>query len=260
GRPAYDDVIQAMSGFAGLFEMRDGAPALAPSIIADKVVGLHVAYAVLAALLNRERNGGNGTAIEVPMFETMAAFSMNEHLDRASFEQDGTFGYARALAPQRKPYRTADGWIAALPYTLRHWQRTLHEIGESELAEAAWLRDAGQRNLRAPELYQVLERALSQRGTAEWLEVFTRLDVPCGLCNTPADLLDDPHLKSVGLFDANFDSPTPVVRTLNQAVRFDEFATQADRAPQTLGAANAELLRELGFSPAEIAVLAGGIV
>jgi crotonobetainyl-CoA:carnitine CoA-transferase CaiB-like acyl-CoA transferase len=257
GRPAYDDVIQAMSGFAGLFGMRDGAPSLTPSIIADKVVGLHVAYAVLAALLHRERNGGNGQAIEVPMFEAMTAFSMNEHLDRASFEVEGTFGYARALAPQRKPYRSADGWIAALPYTLPHWQRTLVEIGEPALAEAAWLRDAGQRNLRAPELYQVLERALTERSTDEWLEVFNRLDVPCGRCNSPDELLKDPHLEAVGLFEAKFDGPTPVIRTLNQAVRFEQIEVEADRAPQPLGAANRELMRELGYSDAEIRQIVG---
>lgn len=255
GRPAYDDVIQAMSGFAGLFEMRDGAPALAPSIVADKVVGLHVAYAVLAALLHRERDGGMGTAIEVPMFEAMTAFSMNEHLDRASFEPDGGFGYARALAPQRKPYRTSDGWIAALPYTLPHWQRTLEAIGETELASAAWLRDPGRRNVRAPELYEVLERALTRRTTAEWLAIFERLDVPCGRVNRPDELLADQHLKAVGLFEARFDRTSPVLRTLNQAVRFADVEALADRPPPRLGADNAELLAEIGFSPDEIAEL-----
>ena len=57
GKPAYDDVIQAASGFAGLFQMRDGAPLYAPTIAADKVSGLHLAYAVMAALLYRERTG-----------------------------------------------------------------------------------------------------------------------------------------------------------------------------------------------------------
>src|SRR5215470_14990610 len=69
GRPAYDDVIQAASGFAGLFALRDGTPMYAPTIAADKVAGLHLTYAVLAALLYRERTGKTPGYVEVPMFE-----------------------------------------------------------------------------------------------------------------------------------------------------------------------------------------------
>ena len=80
GKPAYDDVIQAASGFAGLFQMRDGAPLYTPSIAADKVSGLHLAYAVMAALLYRERTGKSPGYVEVPMYELMAAFSLCEHM------------------------------------------------------------------------------------------------------------------------------------------------------------------------------------
>ena len=79
GRPAYDDVIQAASGLAGLSELRDGTPVYAPSIIADKVTGLHLAYAVLAAVLQKERKGTPPGYVEIPMFETMVAFNLNEH-------------------------------------------------------------------------------------------------------------------------------------------------------------------------------------
>ncbi len=256
GRPAYDDVIQAMSGFASLNAMRDGMPALAPSIIADKIVGLHVVYAVLAALLHRERNGGLGTAIEVPMFESMVAFNMNEHLDRATFEADGAMGYARALAPQRKPYRTADGWLAVLPYTLPHWQRTLAAIGRTDLVDVDWLKDGGQRNARAPELYEVLEAALIEGTTVVWLAVFEAIDVPCGRVNSLPDLLCDPHLTAVGAFDANFDAVTVVQRNMKQSVRFAAVSIGKDRAPPPVGADTSEVLRNAGFSETEIEALA----
>ena len=246
GRPAYDDVIQAQSGLSGLFAMRDGAPALAPSIVADKVVGLHVVYAVLAALLHRERSGGDGTAIEVPMFEAMTAFTMNEHLDQATFSDDGRMGYARALAPQRKPYRTADGWIAVLPYSLGHWQRSLTAIGKPDMAELDWLKDGGERNLRAPQLYELLEQVLPAKLSAEWLAIFEAIDVPCGKVNTGRDLLTDPHLKDVGFFDAKFVGESSIIRTLNLPVRFDALTAEPDRPPQCLGSGNAELLKELG--------------
>ncbi len=252
GRPAYDDVIQSMSGFAGLGAMRDDTPSLAPSIIADKVVGLHVAYAVLAALLHRERNGGLGIAIEVPMFEAMTAFNMNEHLDRATFAEDGSVGYARALSPQRKPYRTRDGWIAVLPYTFPHWSRTLTAVGRDDLVSADWLKDGGQRNQRAPELYQVLEAVLPDRTTVEWLAIFEAIDIPCGRVNSPKDLLSDPHLAAVGMFDTNFEGPTPVGRTLKQPIHFRDLAVSSDIAPPRLGADTRTVLLDAGFSEAEI--------
>jgi crotonobetainyl-CoA:carnitine CoA-transferase CaiB-like acyl-CoA transferase len=79
GRPAYDDVIQAASGIAGLFQLRDGEARYVPSIVADKVTGLHLAYAVLAALLHKARTGEVPGYVEIPMFETLAAFALNEH-------------------------------------------------------------------------------------------------------------------------------------------------------------------------------------
>src|SRR5262249_51923780 len=107
GKPAYDDVIQAASGFAGLFQMRDGTPLYAPTIAADKVSGLHLAHAVLAALLYRQRTGKAPGYVEVPMFELMAAFT--------TFDAGGKVGYVRVLSPGRKPYRTKDGWVGVLP-------------------------------------------------------------------------------------------------------------------------------------------------
>src|SRR5689334_11604846 len=101
GKPAYDDVIQAASGFAGLFQLRDGAPLYAPSIAADKVSGLHLAHAVLAALLYRERSGKTPGYVEVPMFELMAAFCLSEHLGHATFDDDGKVGYVRVLSRGR---------------------------------------------------------------------------------------------------------------------------------------------------------------
>ena len=103
----------------------------------------------------------------------------------------------------------------------------------------------------------MLERALTRQATAEWLAIFERLDVPCGRVNRPHELLTDPHLQAVGLFDADFDQPTPVLRTLNQAVRFADVEAVADRPPPRLGADNAALLSELGFSPDAIAEPAG---
>jgi crotonobetainyl-CoA:carnitine CoA-transferase CaiB-like acyl-CoA transferase len=255
GKPAYDDVIQAASGFAGLFQMRDGAPLYAPSIAADKVSGIHLAYALLAALLYRERTGEVPGYVEVPMFELMAAFSLSEHLGAATFEENGKVGYLRVLSPSRRPYKTKDGWVGVLPYTQRNWTKILIEIGRPEVAELDWFKNATERSSRVDELYNILAGALTDRTTAEWLAIFERLDIPSQPVRTPQDLLSDAHLEDVGFFTTNFSSETPVKRTLRQAVNVENVETTRDLPPPLLGADTAAVLREAGCTEAEIAAV-----
>ncbi len=252
GKPAYDDVIQAASGFAGLFQMRDGAPLYAPSIAADKVSGLHLAYAVMAALLYRERSGKAPGYVEVPMFELMSAFSLSEHLSHATFEEAGKVGYVRVLSPSRRPYKTKDGWVGVLPYTQRNWTKILTEIGRPDVVELPWFRDATERSKRVDELYAILAGALTARSTAEWLATFERLDMPHSPVRTPQELLSDPHLADVGFFATNFAGETPVTRTLRAAVNVEDVATERDLPPPPLGADTADVLRAAGCSEAEI--------
>jgi crotonobetainyl-CoA:carnitine CoA-transferase CaiB-like acyl-CoA transferase len=256
GQPAYDDVIQAASGFAGLFQMRDGEPAFAPSIVADKIVGLYAVYAVLAALVHRERMGGAARYVEVPMFEAMTAFSLSEHLAEATFDPDGQLGYHRALFKARKPYRTRDGWMAVLPYTTAHWIRVIGELGRNDIARAPWFLDVTERSRRTDELYALLAETLTTRITDDWLGVFRRLDVPAARVNLPQDLLKDPHHKAVGLFDVNFSASTPVRRSLRLPLSVSGLAVEPDRPPPRLGADARDLLTELGFTPDEVAALA----
>jgi crotonobetainyl-CoA:carnitine CoA-transferase CaiB-like acyl-CoA transferase len=232
--------------------MRDGAPLYAPSIAADKVSGIHLAYAVLAALLYRERTGKVPGYVEVPMFELMAAFSLSEHMSAATFEEDGKVGYVRVISPSRKPYKTKDGWVAVLPYTQRNWTKILSEIGREDVAEFDWFKDATQRSARVDELYDILAGALTARTTAEWLAIFERLDIPSQPVRLPNDLLRDPHLADVEFFTPNFASETPVTRTLRQAVNVENVEMAQDLPPPALGADTADVLRAAGCSDSEI--------
>ena len=109
-----------MCGIADLMGRVNGGPSrCAPTIVADKTVGLFVANAVLAVLLHRERTK-EGQEVEVPMFETMVSCVMVEHLwERTLRPDDGALGYVRMLAPNRRPFRSRDGCLCGLAYTDR---------------------------------------------------------------------------------------------------------------------------------------------
>lgn len=252
GKPAYDDIIQAAGGIAGLTWARDGSPAYHPTVTADKLGALHVVYAVLGALLYRERKGGGlGQLVEMPMLEATAAFSLNENLMGASFEENGGLGYHRTMSRNRKPYPTKDGYIAVLPYTTAQWKRVLDALGREDITSTPWFGSNTERSKRSDELYGILASSLGTRTSAEWLALFEGLDVPCGPVHSLEALVADPHLKAVGFFEPQFESNPPYHRGLRQPVLWRGLEAIADRRPPALGADGRALLSEVGYTAEE---------
>src|SRR5258707_10563924 len=121
-KPANDDIIEAASGIASLQASIVGEPRYVATIVADKSSSMTVLAAVLAALYHKARTG-EGQEVEVPMFESMAAWVMVEHLYGETFAPPiDTIGYKRILNPNRRPFKTRDGYLAILPYTDQNWR------------------------------------------------------------------------------------------------------------------------------------------
>ena len=253
GRPAYDDLIQGMCGIADLMgRVTGGPPRYAPTIVADKTVGLFVANSVLAALLHRERTG-EGQEIEVPMYETMVSYVMVEHLwERTMRPDDGALGYVRMLAPNRRPFRTRDGYMCMLAYTDRHWRAFFELAGCPELSADPRYAHISARTENVAELYARVERLLGERTTAEWLEVLERAEIPAGPVNTLEDLLADPHLSGQDLF-RRVDHPSEdETLQIGPPARFSRSPAAVRRPAPRLGEHTAEVLREAGLDPTEI--------
>ena len=177
GRPAYDDVIQGMSGLAELSARHcGGQPRYMPTIAADKTVGILAASAILAALMKQQREGV-GSVVEVPMFESMVAYSLVEHMHGAHFHGgDGPMGYPRALAPWRKPFSTRDGYVCVMPYTDRHWQGLLNRLGSPELAADPRFCNIVQRSLHSDYVYRTLGSLLASHATNAILAILAELE------------------------------------------------------------------------------------
>jgi crotonobetainyl-CoA:carnitine CoA-transferase CaiB-like acyl-CoA transferase len=232
-----------------------------PSLIADKVGGLHLALAVLAGLASRNREG-KAVAIEAPMLESIASFLLVEHLGGLSFDPPlGPPGYERLLSPDRRPFATRDGWIAVIPYNGAHWASFLALIGRDDLVDDPRVRDPVQRSRSINMLYGLIADAMPDRTTTEWLELLRDRDIPCAAVNQLADLPRESHLADVGLFRRMIHPSEGELVSVRTPFSVDGSAGAADRAAPRLGEHSRSILADLGYTDAETAALIeGGIV
>jgi crotonobetainyl-CoA:carnitine CoA-transferase CaiB-like acyl-CoA transferase len=243
-RPAYDDTIQAECGLTAVQKQLTGEADFVGTIVADKVAGLTAVYATAMALYHRERTG-EGQEVEVAMFETMASFMLVEHANGAIYDPPlGPAVYPRTVAPNRRPYETSDGHIAALIYNDKHWNAFIDAV------KPAWANDLystlERRASQIDTVYGLVAQTMKERTTEEWLTLFRELEIPAAPLNTPGALFDNPHLNAVGLFET--------VETPHGPVRFPGVPTWFSRTPgrvagpaPALGANTAEVLEELGL-------------
>jgi crotonobetainyl-CoA:carnitine CoA-transferase CaiB-like acyl-CoA transferase len=252
GMPAYDDIIQGLSGCAGLMERQSGQPQYYPTIAADKTTGLVAAHAILAALFKRERSG-EGSYVEVPMLESMVAFNLVEHFYGLHFEPAlAEPGYPRLLNRFRKPFQTRDGYLCAMPYTDQHWKRFFLEAGEPELASDPRFTNIASRTANVEALYEIADRIIATRTTAQWLDACSRLEIPASRMNRLDDLQDDEHLRATGFFEKIEDRAMGTLTFPGVPVRLDGRRLPV-RMPPRLGEHTAQVLAEIGMRATPVA-------
>jgi crotonobetainyl-CoA:carnitine CoA-transferase CaiB-like acyl-CoA transferase len=254
-QPAYDDVIQAATGIAGLFASGDTPPSLMPSVIVDKVCGMVIANAILGALYHRAQTG-RGQHVEVPMFDTALAFNLVEHLDAATTRPAlGRPGYGRVLNPHRRPYRTADGWVALLPYLAKEWFDLWRALGRQDILRELDGLDPAEVRAQAGQLYQKLAEVTPTRTTAEWLAFAAQVGMAASPVHSLADIVDDAALHRGVLRDAEHPVVGPY-RRIASPIRMSETPGPEPRPAPLIGQHTEEVLAELGFGPDEISALA----
>lgn len=235
--PAYDDVIQAATGATSLASRVDGDPRARyfPSLIADKVSGLHAAYAALAAIVHKLRTG-EGQYVEVPMFEAFAQFNLVEHLAGLTFDPPNAPPcYARQIDPNRQPFPASDGFISIVPYTEQAWPKLLEALGAEPVENDPRFATRELRVANVTHLYAPLATLTVNHTCAELLAICRTLDLPARPARDIGEIREDPHLVATGFFTRREHPSEGAYLEMKQPVEFGRWPARPRGLPPRLG-------------------------
>ncbi|NYT25008.1 CoA transferase [Alcaligenaceae bacterium] len=249
GQPAYDDIVQGLSGASALMRGQTGAPGYLPMVMADKIGALTAVHAILAAVIRRDRTG-RGQIVEVPLFESMTACVLVEHYFGGHLPQSAQgMGYSRLLSSDRRPFPTRDGYVCMMPYSDADWRRFFTNSGFPGHAKDPRFQSLRLRTQHTDALYAVAGEILRTRETAYWLEKLPAWDIPASRVNSLEDLENDPHLRSVDFFQDLPDGNGGAYRYPRSPMHIEGVHVPLMRPPR-LGEHTDEILRTTGLSDA----------
>ena len=196
--------------------------------------------------------------MECSMFEGLVSYNLIEHQSGSVFSPpEGEPGYARLLSRNRRPYKTKDGFICALPYTDKHWSSFWEISGMADMAADVRFSDMSLRSKNIDDLYKISSKVFPTRSTSEWLELLAGADIPVGQVNTLQELKNDPHLTQLGFFRP-YEHPTEgTIEIPDTPYQYDRSSLPIRRHQPRLGEHGREVLQEIGMKEAEIQVALG---
>jgi crotonobetainyl-CoA:carnitine CoA-transferase CaiB-like acyl-CoA transferase len=250
--PAYDDLIQGVSGIASLNAGADGAPRYFPTVVVDKLTGVTLASMIGMALFHRERTG-EGQEIHLPMMETILSFTLVEHLMHGTLgEPEKGLGYPRMLTPHRRPYQTKDGYISVIAHSNAQWGKLFEAMGVPHLIDDPRFNSVPARSANIDAVYATLTEGMKQRTTEEWLAELRPADIPCGKANRLDELFGDDYLTETGYFEPHDHPVEGKVVIPAIPARFSKSPPSVHRPWPKLGEHTREILAEAGCTEAEI--------
>jgi len=257
-RPAFDLVIQGESGLMDLTGPADGAATKAGISIADEVAGLYLVQGVLAALLKRHRTG-RGAHVEIALTDALiSTFTYQAQQYLTAGMEPRRLGNAHPSLVPYRPFPTADGTVVIGVASNSLWQRFCKALELEELVDDARFCTNAGRVERRDELEALIEERLAERSSEQWIDRLRAVRVPCGVVRSVAQALDEEIELDSGLVQ---ESGIPGLQVVGNPIRIDGSRGEPRLAPPSLGEHTIQILGELGFDSAQIALLrADGVV
>ena len=257
--PAYDHVVQGLSGIAALqSDPRTGTGALVRQGIVDKVTGYTAAQAVTAALFARAASG-LGTTIEVPMLDAALYFVWPDGLMNQTLQDPVTL--LPPIANTFRTTKTADGYVVLVAVTDDQWQGLFRASGLTHLFDDPEFATATLRLKNGGRAMREIAAVLAELPTAEVLKRLADNDVACAPVVALEDVADQPQVVAAGSLEESVDPVLGRVVQPRPPARFGAIDDAPRRPAPPLGGHTAEVLAAMGYTHAEVdALRASGAV
>ncbi|MBL93995.1 MAG: Acetyl-CoA:oxalate CoA-transferase [Alphaproteobacteria bacterium MarineAlpha3_Bin5] len=250
-KPAYDPIIQAVSGLASIQGGSDlERPRMIRAMLPDKLAALTITQAITAALYVKASTG-EGQEIKLSMLDSVLSFLWSGEMDGHTFLENLVEG-PEEMTPFDLIYQTKDGYICVATVTDGQWQGFAEAVGHAE-----WLNDPRFNTSKAREIHRserlaLMQEVLRSGKTDDWLERLEAADVPCAKTYTRSEIVKHPHiLESKTLVEYGHGSAGPI-RQARHPARFSKTKAEAMRPPPLLGQHTDEILKAAGYSSNKI--------
>ncbi|KAA0023357.1 CaiB/BaiF CoA transferase family protein [Antrihabitans cavernicola] len=248
-RPAYDEVIQAVTGLVDMQRRASGSLQFMPTFIADKTAALYLLNGILAALFHQQKTGA-GQEVSLAMADAMIAVNMVEHMAGDVYvPREGDVGNPLSFADVHAAMRTSDGKaIAAVPYTYRDVRKLLVGAGlDEDAADPVWDEPVLDRTVFYDGIAKVLANS-ETKTAAQWEDYLTANDMPYGVVVDIADLPDSDYVRELNLI-TEVDHPTEGrIRVLANPMQFSATPVSVRRQAEQPGQSTADVLASLRAS------------
>jgi crotonobetainyl-CoA:carnitine CoA-transferase CaiB-like acyl-CoA transferase len=256
GEPAYDHVVQALSGFAAIQSAGTSEPSMVRHGVIDKATAYTLGQAVTAALLQRERTG-RGTRIDVSMLDVAIAFLWPDGMMDHTVDEP-----SNVLPPTSRSFRvtpTADGQVVLVTLTGAQWAGLTAALLDDDGTDA--MSDTAERMKGGAEVMRRVRAAVASMTTADVVARLRAADVPVAPVLQLDEVPHDPQVIASGIVQAFHHGVLGDVHQPRPAPLFDGDAIAPRPTAPRLGEHTDEVLREAGWSFPSIAALrADGIV
>lgn len=254
-KPVYDPIVQALSGLASVQGGSDAErPRLIRTILPDKLTAITAAQAITAALLARSRTG-EGQHVRLSMLDAVVAFLWSSDMGGQTYVGK-TVSAQRAASFIDLIYETKDGHMSVAVMTNEQWAGLTRAVKHPEWLEDPRFATTELRDLNINDRLALIQSALIERGTAEWMTLLEAEGVPCAPVLTRSEMINHPQIAASGIVTENDHPRAGRLRQARNAARFSVTRPEHRRGAPLLNEHAEEILAEAGFTPAEIAAFA----